>query len=339
MAHTLIPPTRQRGYAGYPPFYDNAREQTVAFNRRPGAAPGPWGPPTAAPAPIGPWGAPYAGPMPGPWGIPPQGGKDRTSQRWWIAGAGAVAAVAAAVVAVVGFSADHGAQPVATQGVAVPGPAVPSTPAPQIPTPTPTPNSSPSTSTISDSALPSLVPNIATVSRVMGSSGMAPIDKLNGPGLFTDQFDPSECGGAVIPSTQAAYASSAMGSTYVQALHDQDPDGAHSVFNGVTTFPTASSAATFVTQQSVGWQGCQGRPIVMDPDKDKPLTWTVRDVKLRGGTVTANTSLAGAGVLCQRAMTAMRNVVIDVTACNSDDPANTAVTLASMISDRLGHTA
>jgi hypothetical protein len=336
MAHTLIPPTRQRGHAGYPPFYDNAREQTVAFNRRPSAGPGPWGPPTAAPAPVGPWAAPYGRPVPGPWGIPPQGGKDRTTQRWWIAGAGAAAAVAAAVVAVVGFSADHGgAQPAATPGVHLPGPAVPSTPAPQIPAPTP---SSPSGSNISDSALPSLVPSIATVSRVMGSSGMVPMDKLNGPGLFTDQFDPSECGGAVIPSTQAAYATSAMGSTYVQALRDQDPDGAHSVFNGVTTFPTASSAATFVIQQSVTWQGCQGRPIVMDPNKDKPLSWTVRDVKLRGGTVTANTSLASAGVVCQRAMTAMRNVVIDVTAC-SDDPANTAVTLASMISDRLGHTA
>lgn len=336
MAHTLIPPTRPHGYAGYPPSYDHLGAQdTVMFHRRPNGRAGVpaqrWGPPAAAQQPAGPWGVPNGVPV--PWMMPPNAGKGRKAQRWFIAG-GAAAVVAAAVVAVV--AATGSSQPTAPRTVHVPAPPVKSSTAPQTPTATPTPNSGPSAGVpVSDSALPALVPSISAVSQVMGSDGMVAIDKLDGRGTFTDESNPPECVGTILPATRAAYSGSPVGSSYVQALHDRDPDQVHTVFDAVTTFSTAPAAAAFVTQQSITWAGCQAAPVVLDPNEEKPMTWTIQDVTRQGDTLTANTSLRGADASCQRALTAKRNVVIDVTAC-SEDPANTAVTLTSMIAERIG---
>ncbi|WP_460010458.1 sensor domain-containing protein, partial [Mycobacterium avium] len=65
---------------------------------------------------------------------------------------------------------------------------------------------------------------------------------------------------------------------------------------------------------------------------------TSLDLTQRDNMLTANTSLRGAPATCQRAMTAKRNVVIDVTAC-SGNPADSGVALASMIAERMGQPA
>lgn len=355
MAHPLVPQTQQRGHAGYGPSNNQWSEQpTVAYGHRPyarhaGIPAHPWRPPTppnpsagymgaATPTAVGPWSAPNGWGAPGPWPQPPFAGNGRGTQRWWIAASGAVAVVVAAAVAVVGFTAGHGdSHTTASGGVHVPAPPVKS--APPAPTAAPTPNSAPSAgSLVDDSALPTLVPRIAQVSRVMGSAAMEPIDKLNGPGMFADKANPAECAGAILPAAATTYSGSGARSTYVQALHDQDPSTPITVFNAVTTFMTESAAAAFVNQQPSTWQGCQAGPIVLDPDKDKPLTWTIRNVAQRDNMLSANTSLGGAPATCQRVMTAKRNVVIDVTAC-SGNPGDSGVALASMIAERMGQPA
>lgn len=352
MAPTVTPFHQQRasswGYglaAGQRPDGPTVelRQRSIPSAGRPAA---PWGGQSAAgsygsrpasviaPPALGRWSAPpgWAG-VPGPWAMPATASRSGTGQRWWIAAAAAVLAVVVATVTVLAIAADpSGSARTAGRGVAVPAPPVKSTPGPQTHSRTPAP---PPVSLVEDAALPTLVPDIATVSQVMGAARLQIIDKLNGPGMFTDTTNPPECANLVISAPRAAYGPAGARATYVQAMHDQNPGQLHTVFNAVTTFATESAAADFVRQQAITWQGCRVGAIVLDPDKDRPLSWTVHDVTQRGEQLTANVGLQSQHALCQRALMATRNVVIDVDACG-DNPAGAAVMLASRISQRLG---
>lgn len=153
--------------------------------------------------------------------------------------------------------------------------------------------------------------------------------------MFTDQTSPPQCASVVVPVAKAAYLPAGPRATYVQALHDPDTNQLHTVFDGVTTFSTESAATAFVNQPALTWQSCRVSPIVVDPNKDKPMTWTVQDIAQRGDILTASTTLQNGGSVCQRALTAKRNVVIDVTTCTGN-PGSAATTLASKIAQRLG---
>jgi hypothetical protein len=266
--------------------------------------------------------------------MPPAGGDSRKAQRWLLAAAVAALVAAAGAVAVAGSTGRHGGSLTASGGVHVPALPTKSVAPPQtLSVPVPSSVGSPSSpSVISDAALPTLLPDPAFVAHVMHAATLEPIDKLTGPGMFTDTADPAQCVGLILPVTKNAYAGSRSRSTYVQALHDQSSNSKGTVVNGVTTFPSASSANDFVTQQAATWQGCRAA-VVLDPDADKPITWTIQDVSQQGDTLTAHINVPG-GPACQRALTWQKNVVIDVTACSAD-PSNEAVTIASAISQRV----
>jgi hypothetical protein len=256
--------------------------------------------------------------------MPPVGRHSPNTQRWLVAIAGAAVAVAAVTVAVA--ASGHNDSPAVPGGVPVPAPPTKST-APATPS---APVAPPQMRTISDNTLPTLLPDPAYVGQVMGAPGLEAIDKLSGPGMFTDVADPPQCVGAIIPADENAYAGSGSRATYVQALHDQSRT---TVFSAVTTFGTASSAQDLVAAQGPTWATCRSAPIVMDRDHGNPTTWTVQDVSVHGGIVTARIS-AASGPTCQRALTSKNNVVIDVTACNAN-PSNEAVTIASAIANRV----
>jgi PknH-like extracellular domain len=340
MTQTITPPAHQYGNGG---FGRPTEEPTVALRPRPRFASAPvlsappvWGPPaTAAPnqyaGPIpsmapqhsSPWGVPNGWAPPAPWGMPPAGGQSPKTQRWLLAVAGAAVAVATITVAVA--ASGHNDSPAAPAGVPVPPPPTKST-APATPS---APVAPPQIRAISDEALPTLLLDPAYVGQVMGTTGLELIDKLSGPGMFTDTADPAQCVGVVIPANENAYAGSGSRATFVQALHDQSRT---TVFSAVTTFATSSLAGDLVAQQAGTWQTCRSAPVVLDPGHDNPTTWTVDDVSQQGGTLTARVSAAG-GPSCQRALTSKNNVVIDVTTCSAN-PSNEAVTIASAIAQR-----
>ncbi|MEE6140294.1 sensor domain-containing protein [Mycobacterium sp. 050128] len=347
-----IPSHQHRGYPGYGTPYQRPCEPAApAFAPHPGIStagrPGQlWGSPAAPPAfsrPIpaivppaaGPWGPPNTWPGPSGWPMPPVNAAKRKTQ-WWLVGAAGVATVATVITATVAMAglADHnGSATTAASGVPVPAPPVTSSLAPQTTVAAPAPGNT--GSLVDDETLPTLLPDVATVGQVMGGVRLEAIDRLSGSGMFNDQPNPPECAGLVVPVSSVAYSRFAPRTTLVQALRDQNKNLVHTVFNGVTTFSTQSAATAFVNQQAGTWQGCRANPIVLTPKNDKPMTWTVRDVAQRGDTLTASTALQNSSTLCQRALTAKRNVVIDITTC-SENPGDTAATLAAQISQRLG---
>jgi hypothetical protein len=337
MTHTLTGPAP---YTGYPQQVPSGAATRDRWSGLPPAtsAPAQWAPqsPITYPGPLPPaafypgagWGQPATARQPWPSAAPTRVGRRVVA---WIA-AGATATLAVAIATVVALTTGHdNTELSASGGVRVPAPPVKSAPAPQ-------PNApiSPSTSTspIADTDLPGLLPPEAHVSEVMGAPNLELIDKLNGPGGFIDEANPAQCVGAIMPVAKAAYAGSGVGATYVQALHDRDGGGMHTVFNAVSTFGSAAEATSFVGQQAGIWQSCQATRIVLDPNKSKPSTWTLRDVAKRGDILTANAAMDGSPATCQRALTARRNVVIDVMTC-SRQLADTAATLASEIAQHM----
>lgn len=328
MTRTLTPPAPQHGNGG---FGRPTEEATVALRPRTRYASAPvWGPPgpipPMAPPQARPWGVPNAWAPPAPWGAP-MGGQNPKTQRWLLAVAGAAVAVATITVAVAASTSGHNGSPAVPGGVPVPAPPTKSSAAPAPSTPV----APPQVTSISDSALPTLLPDPAYVAQIMGTAGLEAIDKLSGPGMFTDVADPARCVGAIIPANENAYAGSGSRATYAQALHDQGRTV--TVLSAVTTFGTASSATDLVGQQGATWATCQTTPVVLNPSHPNPLTWTVQDVAVHRGIITARISASG-GATCQRALTSNNNVVIDVTACNAN-PTSEAETLALTIAKRV----
>ncbi|WP_431240946.1 sensor domain-containing protein (plasmid) [Mycolicibacterium aichiense] len=207
-------------------------------------------------------------------------------------------------------------------------------PVPPLPTKAPrTPADAPPapSGTVADTALPTLLPDTATLNRIMGTDALAVVPELTGTRMFTDTSNPPQCLGLVVSGARDAYAGAPWRATANQAV--KDPKGSpspHLVFNAVTTFSTPTAAADYVTAQLPLWQGCQANPIVLNPNEDSPLTWITNDVAMHGPSLTASVQPRNSSVSCQRALTAVQNTVIDVQAC-SIGATNQAETITAAI--------
>ena len=126
----------------------------------------------------------------------------RNGQRWWIAAAAAAVAVVVATVTVVAMASDTGgSQTTASRGVSVPVPPVKSSPAPETHSPAPPP---PTVSLVEDSALPTLVPDIATVSP--GERRRADVETPGSTGSWAWTMSKPPC-----PTARATLALAATG--------------------------------------------------------------------------------------------------------------------------------
>jgi hypothetical protein len=335
MTPTLTPQRRPSGYpGGVPPTLDTDR--TVVLPPKAPMAVRPVQPGSghwvgwATPAPRHPYPGQIAAPAIHPGWAPPAPSRSRLSTNWLLAAGTAAAITAVAVALVVSTSSDAGSARSA-------GPSAVGVPVPTLPTKSPRP-STPSVpappATVDDAALAALLPDAQAISQIMGSAGMTEVPDLTGPTLFTDTADPAQCLGAVVPGARGAYAGAPWRAAYSQTVHDAATGGApHLVFTAVTTFPTAATAANFAAQQLPVWQGCQPGPITTNPG-DNPMTWTTEGVAQHGPSLVAFVHPQGSDVTCQRALTAVQNVVIDVQAC-SVGATNQAETITAAISQHI----
>lgn len=234
-------------------------------------------------------------------------------RRWLLGAAGAVVAVTAIVgLLAVATSGTQSDTHTAESATGVPVPPLP-TKAPRTATSTP---ANPG-DTVADTELPALLPDTATLNRIMGTDALAVMPELTGTRMYTDTSDPAQCLGLVVSGARDVYSTAPWRATANQTL--KDPSGSaspHLVFNAVTTFSTAQAATDFVAAQLPLWQSCQASPITLNPHDEKPLTWITNDVAMHGQSLTASAQPRNSAVSCQRALTAVQNIVIDVQACS-----------------------
>jgi hypothetical protein len=295
----------------------------------PAGAP-PHGPPTPAwrspnPPPGPPWPGPFPPPPPQPGpGQPlypyPPSGPPTSSPRprrhrwpWWVAGAVATLALVLVITLIV-----HRVSDSHPTTATAPSPTRQPASASSTPTTPPPLTAPPAAPALDPATLPDLLASAQQVGKTLNNAPMhaRPAQTSLESGV---SINPPRCASAVAPVLNATYAGSGYTGLAVQGLQEQKP-GRHKVVQAVVAFPDNAAAQHFYTQQRSAWQGCTLTDATVSyttgqPDDHAKITVVTDSEGI------ATTVLLPAGSTdpqdsqCERAMSARRNIIVDVRAC------------------------
>lgn len=233
-----------------------------------------------------------------PYGYPPV--RRRRRWPWWVVGVAVVALLVVAVV-IVARGQDHpAAPPPAASG---PAPTSSATAAPTMPT----------DPGISVASLPSYLASAQQISAHLAGVEVTAGALIRKPfSGFT--VDPFECTGAVIPGSDFTYSGSHFTSFAGQPVSDAAND--HKVIQAVTLLPDASAAAAFFTTQARQWKRCSdNKPVIVGDTNTGKADATVSTFDFTDDVASVLITPTGSTRQCQHAMTASRNVIVDVRVC------------------------
>jgi len=189
---------------------------------------------------------------------------------------------------------------------------------------------------IPESGLEALLVDDAALSDLVGVPLVA---DLNPPAsvLSPNTTDNQPCQGVLAPVTDAAYANS--GWNGVRWQRSRNTETRQNVAQGVVSFPDATRALAYVTDQARTWRTCDGQTITFDPDTD-PLPIRIHSVLPAADQISAVASSETRASNCYRVLRAVNNVVIDTSVCGpstipATEGSEDATQLAATIADRI----
>lgn len=190
---------------------------------------------------------------------------------------------------------------------------------------------------LTSAALMPLLLSDEQMSRVMGGDGLTTYDTYttmpDGRGSTYDG-DPA-CQAALWNTIGPAYQGSGFTAVVGRKVSERGDTPPHDTDQGVVLFKTADAAQRHVDQTMVIWQRCAGRRIVFHLEGHRPNTWTVGIPAEVGPNIVIRNSLeAGDGYVCQHAMQAKGNVVVDAFGCG-DDITDQGATIVNEIADKV----
>jgi serine/threonine kinase PknH len=232
------------------------------------------------PPPVG----PYAGPYPN--GAAGKARKPRT--KWLIAGG-----VGTAVVLVIAVAALFGGRDSTSQG------------------------GSPKTvPMVAPERMDSVLLTAPQINTIMGASNMQPGKLGEAPGSPSARLSKAECNGALYPGETPAYNGSGYTKLNWLTLSEPGDTNNHFVDQDVAAFPSADLARNFVKTSADQWKSCAGQVVTVTYDNGNTYRWTFGDVIGDAPKISQlDTQEDGGGWACQRVLSAVSNVVIDVKAC------------------------
>lgn len=310
-------PPEQPPHPGVQPAYPTAK---IAYPSRPPTYPQPGYPPSQG--------------LSEPWGHGVRASKvDFTrhvdNRKWYlIGGAAAVAiAVVVSVVLLTRGGGDTTASPAAT-----------TTAAPSlVPVQPPATTTTAAPISVDPSSLPQLLLPADAISTALSSPGMvaAPVKRINDPGS-EPVTTPLDCASTWAPGLSWTYQISGDVGMARQNVTEQ-PTPNHAVSQAVVAFPDAAGAKKSYATQVKTWNQCANQTVTAH------LSGAPKDQTAVMGTVTEADGMATLpltpdiglpGVLCERALTVVGNVVVDVRSC-SPNVGDTAATLARAIAAKI----
>ncbi|MCV7194787.1 ATP-binding cassette domain-containing protein [Mycolicibacterium brumae] len=180
--------------------------------------------------------------------------------------------------------------------------------------------------------LPDLLAPADSIASQMWSRAMADATPMPITEPHTTPSDPPQCAPAVYPASAVAYTKeSGMQALVGQRIVDLD-DPNRSVEQVVSAFASADDAAMFQDRQLSAWRRCENTTVSMANSAGEPAAANLGSALSEDGRATLSL-LVGAQV-CQRALEARSNVVIDVRTC-APAPGNQASAIASLISGQI----
>jgi serine/threonine protein kinase len=306
-------------YATTVELADAAREAITAPIQRP--APGPTVPPTTRQAPDVATAQPItvnaasqalAKPPPPPRPAPPLPARvGGISPRTGIALIAGAIALVAVIAAAIGIPALVKHRPSGSPSTSSSSPT--STPTTMLTSST---TSAPPTSTarrVGEDRLSSVLLTADEGNVIMGSTAME--DFGGQTNLDPNVFPVSnpDCLGAAHIVQPAVYADSGYTAVKFDVLREQGERYTHSIEQGVTTFPAADQALSFVQASGAKWKACAGQTV----DEGSGFTWTFANFAGDPPKISLIMNRHNArGWACQRALSAVWNLVIDVKACD-----------------------
>ena len=228
----------------------------------------------------------------------------------------AVVVIVAGIIGVTGYVIlnHHNPSQPATQNAVVP-------PSPALNTaqsPVPQPNS-----------LNGLLLSVDQINSAMGATGMISVGTVTA--LPDNSFAVSDP--ACVPLSGAAEAKAYANSGYSAVRAQVVAKAQQNALNQATVlFPSAEAASAFFTVSTQSWQACANRQFTLSANGNSQVN-NVGPVSDANGTLSATVTPANSLGVCERALTAANDVVIDVTACLG--PTGAAVNVAHQIAARV----
>jgi len=124
------------------------------------------------------------------------------------------------------------------------------------------------------------------------------------------QLSNPNCLGAFYPTQNAAYAGSGFTGVRGQLLHTGTE---YRVFEAAVSFPTADAAKGFVAASADKWKACAGSAVTVTASGGT-ANWTFGDLTGAAPKITQPRTRKD-GNQCQRVLSAVSYVVLDVVAC------------------------
>jgi PknH-like extracellular domain len=150
---------------------------------------------------------------------------------------------------------------------------------------------------------------------IMGANGMQDIGGFGSPDTNAFTMSKPECLGAAHIVQPSVYEDSGYTGILFDVEHEPGNRYTHSIEQAVTSYPSADQALAFVTGQVGKWKACAGQNVT-DSLKGAPTSWTFGELVGDAPKIAMRYNRHNArGWTCQRALSAVMNVVIDVKAC------------------------
>lgn len=183
---------------------------------------------------------------------------------------------------------------------------------------------------VTEGGLERLLPSPADVNTAMRATGMTVVEPMNEMWDNTSEVLASECRYVDGPAEAPVYAGTGWTAVRGGALH-QPGDFTHFAGLVVVQFPSSDQAAAFIATSAERWPACSNRQFTSSQPGQPDVVWAVGPVANSNGTlVVTKTRQDASAWSCERALTARKNVAIDVIACGAS-PAGSAVALAQQI--------
>jgi PknH-like extracellular domain len=198
-------------------------------------------------------------------------------------------------------------------------------------------NGRPATSTtVTAAALHGLLLSVGDINSVMGTSAMTVHSESTDLADHRYLLPNLNCLGIWEVGEKAIYGDSGYGAIRGQSLRQPDADNWDAlVVQAVVNYPSADAAKTFFAASADRWSKCtNNHKISITVNGQALATWTFGDFERTDTDLTMHMTRGSGDRSCQRALSAVNNVVVDVAACNAA-PTNQGTTIIDRIRSKV----
>ncbi len=154
------------------------------------------------------------------------------------------------------------------------------------------------------------------VNSVMGATAMQsdPVSDITTKAV--EAVSVQDCLGAIYGAEVAVYRGSRFTAISRNQVHEPGDSPAHLVDQAAVSFASPADAFDFVTASLTKWKSCAGKSVTTTED-EATASWQLSSPAGSAPNITTvATQVGGKGLVCQRGLNAVSNIVLDVTACD-----------------------